>query len=188
MLLWLINPEEEKNVNDYIQKRIDFLIASIYPFVDKMRSGLFGVIPQKEILNLTSDEFELILNGRPFVDVDEWRRFTEYRTPYHKGHQVIKWFWDILKDLNQEQLSRFLQFCTGSARVPVGGFKELESNRGEVCKFTIMQIPYVSGVKNYIKAHTCFNRIEVPNYVTKEKLKENIYFLADNEIVGFGID
>ena len=177
-----------KDVNDYIQKRIDFLIASIYPFVDKMRCGLFGVIPQKEILNLTSDEFELILNGRPFVDVDEWRRFTEYRTPYHKGHQVIKWFWDILKDLNQEQLSRFLQFCTGSARVPVGGFKELESNRGEVCKFTIMQIPYVSGVKNYIKAHTCFNRIEVPNYVTKEKLKENIYFLADNEIVGFGID
>ena len=81
-----------------------------------------------------------------------------------------------------------MQFCTGSARVPVGGFKELESNRGEVCKFTIMQIPYVSGVKNYIKAHTCFNRIEVPNYVTKEKLKENIYFLADNEIVGFGID
>ena len=174
--------------DDYIQKRIDFIIAIIYPFVEKIKTGLFNVLPKKEILEFTSSEFELILNGKPYIDVTEWEVFTKYRAPYNKSHPVVGWFWEILRELSEKQLSRLLQFCTGSARVPIKGFRELQSNRGNISAFTICEIPYVSGKINYIKAHTCFNRIEIPNYPSKHLLKESIDFLANNELMGFGID
>ena len=93
-----------------------------------------------------------------------------------------------MNTLNQNQLSNFLQFSTGSKRVPIKGFAELESNRGNISRFTIVQIPYVSKNKNYIKAHTCFNRIELPCFTNKKDLEDAIRFVSENQIWGFGME
>ena len=42
--------------------------------------------------------------------------------------------------------------------------------------------------KNFIKAHTCFNRLEVPEFDSKEEMEEAIKFISSNEIIGFGIE
>ena len=137
---------------------------------------------------MTSDELELIINGRPFIDIEEWKSFTQYREPLNSNSQIIIWFWEIMSNLNQNQLSNFLQFSTGTARVPIGGFAELESNRGNISRFTIVQIPFIEKNINYIKAHTCFNRIELPNFPNKNLLKEAVEFIGNCQILGFGID
>lgn len=96
-----------------------------------------------------------------------------------------------MEELTQEELGRFLQFCTGSSRVPLNGFSALESNRGEIAKFTIESVNITNSNKNtkaFIKAHTCFNRIDLPLFNTEEQLKEALDFVVKNEIVGFGID
>ena len=94
----------------------------------------------------------------------------------------------VSSELKSKQLSNFLQFSTGTAKVPIGGFSTLESNRGEVARFTIMMIPYVVKQKNFIKAHICLNsRIEVPLFPSKELVKEAVEFVANCEILGFGI-
>ena len=90
--------------------------------------------------------------------------------------------------MTQKQLSNFLMFCTGSSRVPFDGFSKLESNRGEIAKFTIEYGNYTEGKKNFIKAHTWFNRIDLPNYKTKNELKEALEYVSTNEILCFGID
>ena len=130
----------------------------------------------------------MILNGQPFIDVEEWKNNSIYQGKYNAKHKVIKWFWDILNDLTQEQLSKFLQFCTGCSRVPIGGFSVLESNRGEISKFCIVSVNTASKGTNYIKAHTCFNRIDLPIYTNEQQLKEAIGYIINNEILGFGID
>ena len=81
-----------------------------------------------------------------------------------------------------------LQFSTGSTRVPVGGFKSLQSNRGKLAPFSIYKVEYEKGKKNYIKARTCFNRINLPNFPDEETLLEAINFVIENEILGFGIE
>ena len=177
-----------KNIDDYINKRIDFMISQIEIFCNEIRKSLYNLIPKTILEKLTSDELELIINGKPFIDIDEWKTFTEYREPYNKNSKVIIWFWEIMNTLNQNQLSNFLQFSTGSKRVPINGFAGLESNRGNISRFTIVQIPYVSKNKNYIKAHTCFNRIELPNFPNKYLLKEAVEFIGNCQILGFGID
>ena len=176
------------NLEDYIDKRINFMIGIYEPFIKIMRNTIYNYIPKEVITNFTSDEFELILNGRPFIDVEEWRVFTEYKEPYNINHYIIIWFWEIISELSQKELSNLLMFSTGSGRVPLGGFEALESNRGNIAKFTIESIPYRKGCKNFIKAHTCFNRLDIPIFINKNELVEALKFVTNNEILGFGID
>lgn len=42
----------------------------------------------------------MILYGVPFIDLDEWREQTIYDAPYGPEHKAIKWFWNILKELD----------------------------------------------------------------------------------------
>lgn len=89
--------------------------------------------------------------------------------------------------LNQNELSHILQFCTGNTRVPIGGFASLESNRGNKAPFCITKCHYNQNESNFIKAHTCFNRLDLPNYPNKSLLLNSISFLLQNEALGFGI-
>ena len=119
------------------------MISQIEIFCNAIKASLYNIIPKEEVQKLNSDELELIINGKPFIDIEEWKLFTEYKEPYNKNNKVIIWFWEIMNTLNQNQLSNFLQFSTGTARVPIGGFAELESNRGNISRFTIVQIPFI---------------------------------------------
>ena len=177
-----------EDIDDYINKRIDFLYGLYEPFIKRIRDSLYNIISKEVIQIFTSDQLELLLNGRPFIDIEDWKQFCEYREPYNNGHYIILWFWEILSTLSQKELSNLLMFSTGSSRVPLGGFSSLESNRGSNAKFTIESIPYEPNKKNYIKAHTCFNRLDIPLFNDKNELKEAILFVCSNEILGFGID
>ena len=177
-----------ENINDFINKRIYFIKGLYEPFIKKIREGLFSLIKKDAIQKFTADELELIINGRPIIDVDDWYNNTEYKEPYNKQHRIIKWFWEIVFKLDQKELSNLLMFSTGTSRVPFGGFAALESNRGNLSKFKIEMSEYNCLEKNYIKAHTCFNRLDVPEYDSKEELEEAIKFISSNEIIGFGIE
>jgi len=95
---------------------------------------------------------------------------------------------DLISNFSQEDLSKFLQFCTGSSRVPIGGFSVIESNRGQISKFCIVGVDYLNNKLNFIKAHTCFNRIDFPKYPNKILLEKCLKYIMNNEILGFGID
>ena len=176
------------NVKDFINKRIFFIKGLYEPFVKKIRDGLYSIFKKDVIQKFTADELELIINGRPFIDVDDWYENTVYREPYNNKHQVIKWFWDVIFELSQKELSNLLMFSTGTSRVPFGGFAALESNRGNISKFTIERAEYEFGERNFIKAHTCFNRLDLPEFETKEEVEEAVKFISSNEIIGFGIE
>ena len=103
------------------------------------------------------------------------------------SNTCVKWFWEEIFKLDQENLRRFLQFSTGSSRVPINGFQNLESNRGELAKYCLNSVPYNKNGNNYIRAHTCFNRLDVPQFKNKEEVHDAIQFVLKN-ITGFGID
>jgi len=70
-------------------------------------------------------ELEMMINGVPFIDVDDWEANTIYKGAYSSDHKVIGWFWKILREMSQKDLSKLLQYCTGSTRTPVEGFRYL---------------------------------------------------------------
>ena len=175
------------NLDEYIEKRIEYLINTQKKSIKLIKSGFNSIIPIKNLLIFNSDQLSLLINGTPFIDVDDWRLNTTYKN-YEEYDEVIILFWDIISNLNQNELSKFLLFCTGSSRVPIGGFKTLESNRGNICKFCITKSDYNNNQKNFIRAHTCFNRLDLPNFPSRNKIEDAIKFAIENETLGFGIE
>jgi len=142
----------------------------------------------------------MILYGLPFIDVNDWETTTIYKGAYYKNHQTIRWYWEVIKELNQEQLSKFFYFCTGSKRPPVEGFRyrfclislklfsALQSNRGEIQKFTIESVKF-DKENISLKAHTCFNRLELPMYTEKGMIKSAVDTILNMDFSGvFGLE
>ncbi len=77
-----------------------------------------------------------MLYGPLVIDVQDWKKNTAYKG-YQHDDPVIVWFWEIVLNLDQTKLSNLLHYVTGSNRVPILGFKFLESNRGQYARFLI---------------------------------------------------
>lgn len=80
-----------------------------------------------------------------------------------------------------EKKSRLLQFTTGTSRIPVNGFKDLQGSDGPR-RFTIEKAGEVGQLP---KSHTCFNRIDLPPYKSYEALEQKLT-IAVEETLGFG--
>lgn len=182
------NNKKVTDINDYIEKRINHLVSKSQILIYHIQEGLFSFIPKEILCSINSSEFELLVCGQPFIDVNDWNKNSIYKGDYNKNHKLVKWFWDEVYKLSQEDLRKLLQFSTGTSRVPINGFKKLESNRGEIAKFCLNSVAYNENKKNnYIRAHTCFNRLDVPIFPNQEELHEAIIFVIKNN-TGFGID
>ena len=177
----------QDNLDEYIDKRIEYYTKSQLSGIKEIIRGINTIFPVEYLKIFSSDQLGLLINGTPFIDTEDWRMNTKYKD-YQDYDNVIINFWDIISNLSQEDLSNFLLFCTGSSRVPIGGFKSLESNRGQISKFEIVRTEYYEGKKNFLRAHTCFNRLDLPNFPDKEKLNDAVKFALENEVLGFGIE
>lgn len=101
---------------------------------------------------------ELLISGLPDIDVDDWKSNTEYHN-YTAASQQIQWFWRAVRSFDKEERAKLLQFVTGTSKVPLNGFKELEGMNG-VSRFNIHRD---FGHKDRLpSSHTCFNR-KLPN-------------------------
>merc|ERR1712232_1416468 len=97
------------------------------------------------------------------------------------------WFWDIVRnDFDQELKARLLQFVTGTSGVPSRGFSVLQGNDGNIRKFNIQGVSLDSYL--FPRSHTCFNRIDLPMYTSKEDLREKLKIAVQIEPTGFSIE
>ena len=65
-------------------------------------------------------------------------------------------------------------------------FKALMSNDGRVRRFGIQVVQRGTPPTGlYPKAHTCFNRIDIPMYNSREELETYLTLVINMEITGF---
>lgn len=171
----------EENKHEYVELISEWKISrrvdeQFKAFID----GFNELIPQELVNVFDERELELLIGGLAEIDVEDWKKHTDYRG-YQENDQVIQWFWKCIKEWDSEQKARLLQFTTGTSRIPVNGFKDLQGSDGPR-RFTIEK----AGESNQLpKSHTCFNRVDLPPYLNYEALKQKLT-LAVEETVGFG--
>ncbi|ODV81154.1 HECT-domain-containing protein [Suhomyces tanzawaensis NRRL Y-17324] len=171
----------EENKHEYVELISEWKISKrveeqFKAFID----GFNELIPQELVNVFDERELELLIGGLAEIDVEDWKKHTDYRG-YQESDQVIQWFWKIIKEWDSEQKARLLQFTTGTSRIPVNGFKDLQGSDGPR-RFTIEK----AGEANQLpKSHTCFNRVDLPPYIDYDSLKQKLT-LAVEETVGFG--
>lgn len=151
--------------------------------------GFYEVIPEALLSVFDFQELELLMCGLPTIDLEDWKSNTIYGGELErKGdqHKVVKWWWEVLEEFSDEQRARLLQFVTGTSGVPSQGFAVLQGNDGNIRRFTITGMPLSQGI--FPRGHTCFNRINLPLYNSKEDLRQYVTLAINMENTGFDIE
>uniref|UniRef100_A0A8C8J029 Ubiquitin-protein ligase E3A n=1 Tax=Oncorhynchus tshawytscha TaxID=74940 RepID=A0A8C8J029_ONCTS len=122
------------------------------------------------------EEVELLICGSRNLDFHALEETTEYDGGYNKDCRIIKDFWETVHSFGEEDKRLFLQFTTGTDRAPVGGL-------GKLKMIIAKNGPDTDRLPT---SHTCFNALLLPEYDSKEKLKERL-LKAITYAKGFGM-
>ncbi|XP_060110126.1 LOW QUALITY PROTEIN: NEDD4-like E3 ubiquitin-protein ligase WWP2 [Heteronotia binoei] len=171
----------EENKEEYIMLLTDWRFTrGVEEQTKAFLDGFNEVAPLEWLRYFDEKELELMLCGMQEIDLSDWQKNTIYRH-YSKNSKQVQWFWQVVKEMDNEKRIRLLQFVTGTCRLPVGGFAELIGSNGPQ-KFCIDKV----GKETWLpRSHTCFNRLDLPPYKSIEQLKEKLLY-AIEETEGFG--
>ncbi|XP_027558249.1 E3 ubiquitin-protein ligase NEDD4-like isoform X8 [Neopelma chrysocephalum] len=183
------NGSEIMVTNENKREYIDLVIQ--WRFVNRVQKqmnafleGFTELLPIDLIKIFDENELELLMCGLGDVDVNDWRQHTIYKNGYCPNHPVIQWFWKAVLLMDAEKRIRLLQFVTGTSRVPMNGFAELYGSNGPQL-FTIEQW---GSPDKLPRAHTCFNRLDLPLYDSFEDLREKLLMAVENAQGFEGVD
>ncbi|KAJ0393943.1 hypothetical protein P43SY_001782 [Pythium insidiosum] len=155
-------------------------------------TALYDVVPEGLLKLFDYQELELLMCGVPTIDVDDWRKHTDFKfftedLPTELELQNIQWLWEVITEMKNEDRVRLLQFATGTSRVPAQGFKGLISSDGRVRQFNVAFTGENPDIL-FPKAHTCFNRLDLPIYSSKDQMSEYMKLIVEMDITGFSIE
>lgn len=116
-------------------------------------------------------------------------------------HDVVKWFWEVADELSEKDKKRLLFFATGSDRVPLRGLGSLRFVlhrmqttpdhlpvvRGPPPRTRPAPTPPLTAPPAAPQAHTCYNIVELPEYRSKDELRERLMKALDYAETGFGL-
>ncbi|KAH8371575.1 hypothetical protein KR093_008094 [Drosophila rubida] len=174
-----------ENKDEYIKLVIEWrFVARVKDQMSAFLDGFGSIIPLNLIKIFDEHELELLMCGIQNIDVKDWRENTLYKGDYHMNHIIIQWFWRAVLSFSNEMRSRLLQFVTGTSRVPMNGFKELYGSNGPQM-FTIEKW---GSPNNFPRAHTCFNRLDLPPYEGYLQLKDKLIKAIEGSQGFAGVD
>ncbi|KAF2764739.1 hypothetical protein EJ03DRAFT_331581 [Teratosphaeria nubilosa] len=161
------------NVGQYIRKVIDFTLQSgVQRQVDAFRAGFSQVFPYSALRSFTPDEL-VMLFGRVEEDWSLETLMDSIKADhgYNLDSKSVRNLLQTMSELPPQAKRDFLQFVTGSPKLPIGGFKALTPMFTVVCKPS--EPPYTSD--DYLPSvMTCVNYLKMPDYSSLNILKEKL--------------
>jgi len=174
-------PVTNENKEEYVKLIAELKLTSgIRDQIDSFLSGFHELIRPEWIAMFTPSELELLISGLPEIDMEDLRKNTEYRG-YTSDSATIQWFWQVVHEFSQEEKALFLQFVTGTSKVPLDGFKALQGMHGPT-KFQI----HKAYQRKLPTAHTCFNQLDLPEYTDIDEMKKYLLLAIHEGSEGFG--
>ncbi|XP_055882443.1 E3 ubiquitin-protein ligase HUWE1-like isoform X4 [Biomphalaria glabrata] len=174
----------DENKREYVKLVCQMkMTGAIRQQLNAFLEGFYDIIPKKLVSIFTEQELELLISGLPTIDIDDLKANTEYHK-YQATSLQIQWFWRALRSFDQAERANFLQFVTGTSKVPLGGFGNLEGMNGTQ-KFQIHRDD--RSTDRLPSAHTCFNQLDLPAYETYDKLRKMLLLAISECSEGFGL-
>ncbi|TRY61766.1 hypothetical protein TCAL_12263 [Tigriopus californicus] len=175
------NENKQEYIKDVIQWRF---VSRVEDQMNAFKSGFNELVSLSLLKIFDEGELELLMCGIGSIDVKDWKTNTVYKGDYHPNHIVIQWFWRVVLSFNNEMRSRLLQFVTGTSRVPMNGFKELYGSNGP----QLFTIEKWGNPNSFPRAHTCFNRLDLPPYESYQQLRDRLIKAIEGSEGFAGVD
>lgn len=172
------------NVRDYIRKyALQRMIVCCKKPLEKIRQGVYDVLPRTSLSSLTSEDLRLLVNGCGNVNVQTLISYTLFNdesgktgAPAEKLTQFKRWFWSVVDRLSALERQELLYFWTGSPALPASedGFQPMP---------TITIRP--ADDHHLPTANTCISRLYVPLYSSRTILKQKLSLAIKTKNFGF---
>jgi len=179
------------NLPEFMEANLNYhLMDRVKPQQTELLLGFYDIIPEPLLTIFDFQELELLMCGVPVIDIDDWMANTSYSGNFEQQGEkasTVQWFWEVIREeFDQETRARLLQFVTGSSGVPSRGFSVLQGNDGGIRQFSIHGIKKEHSL--YPRSHTCFNRIDLPIYSSKDELREKLRVSIVSSATGFDME
>lgn len=158
--------------------------------------GFNVCVNTREMAIFTPEDLKMIVEGIQEIDVGALQRATKYDGIYDKCHRVIIDFWHVVHELPPASLKQLLEFVTASDRVPVNGIASIKFyvQRSGDDDHVSLDLPWyfvcslllICFTQRLPTSMTCFNRLLLPEYSSREILKERLS-TALVHCKGFGV-
>ncbi|XP_004537343.1 E3 ubiquitin-protein ligase TRIP12 isoform X5 [Ceratitis capitata] len=164
-----------------------FLIEGVQKQFEALREGFDSVFPSQRLRMFYPEELESVFCGSGASNYQRWdvKMLQDCCRTDHgftQDSQAIQYLYDILSSYNRDEQRLFLQFVTGSPRLPTGGFKSLTPQLTIVRKtFDGNQNPndYLPSVM------TCVNYLKLPEYSSREVMRQKLKVAANEGSMSF---
>jgi len=149
------------------------LVEGVRADMDAVCRGFHQVINTEHLTIFEPGEMEGLFCGNSEDADDTWLRSSlqqSIRPDHGYSHESVQiaWLIEMLNSFNKDQRRKFLQFVTGSPRLPVGGFRALHPPLTVVRKIAT----YGCADTELPSAMTCYNYLKIPPYDTYETFAE----------------
>lgn len=162
-----------ENVDTYVEKVISFTLGSgVQRQADAFRAGFTEVFPYSALKAFTPDEL-VMLFGRSDEDWSLETLMDSIKADhgYNLDSKSVRNLLQTMSEFDLQQRRDFLQFITGSPKLPIGGFKALTPMFTVVCKPS--EAPYTSD--DYLPSvMTCVNYLKMPDYSNIDVLRQKL--------------
>ncbi|GME81461.1 unnamed protein product [Ambrosiozyma monospora] len=162
-----------ENLSDYIDTVIDFTIGTgIKAQIDSFLEGFSKVFPFLSMTVFSSSEIVRLLGN----EEEDWS-YETLLNAVHADHGYssespsIQNLLTIMSEFDKKERRMFLQFLTGSPKLPIGGFKSLQPDLTVVLKRPeddLQSDDYLPSVM------TCANYLKLPSYSSIEVMREKL--------------
>ncbi len=155
----------DKNKKDYLDRVVKWRIErGVAAQTEALIKGFYEVVDPRFLAIFDARELELVIAGTMEIDLEDWRRNTEYRSGYHDSHPCIIWFWTAIGRLDNERRLRLLQFVTGTSSIPFEGFSALRGSNGPR-KFCIEKWGKPTSLPRYkMNDQKCVKLLGIPTF------------------------
>ncbi|RMZ81692.1 hypothetical protein DV737_g2391, partial [Chaetothyriales sp. CBS 132003] len=161
------------NLDLYIDRVLDLSLGSgVGRQIDAFKAGFSQVFSYTSLKAFTSNEL-VMLFGRADEDwsIETLMDSVKADHGFNMDSKSVKHLLQTMSELSMEERRDFLQFVTGSPKLPIGGFKSLTPMFTVVCKPS--EPPYTSD--DYLPSvMTCVNYLKLPDYSSQGILKERL--------------
>lgn len=121
----------DENKHEYVRLVANFkLDRAISEQKNAFLQGFYSIVPKDLLRMFDNKELELLISGLQTIDVDDLKENTVYTNGYNARSRPVLLLWEVLAELENNVRAEFIQFVTGSSKVPIEGFKGLRGTDG----------------------------------------------------------
>jgi hypothetical protein len=134
----------------------------------EIRRGISTMVPIDLLVLFSWRQLEYLVCGAPTVNVTRLKAITTISVD--EDSQELKWFWEVLTEMTDEERTMFLRFVWGRSRLPATG----DDERMEITQH------YDDALDKLPISHTCGFSLELPKYSSKEAMREKFIYAITN--------